>query len=631
MSLRNRLSLLLALFGVYAVLAAAVAIFGSHMRVERAAGEFQQIAGQTTRIEELELHLTEQTFLLKSLAAGHAEALAPYTSARKKWNVTLQQCARFAPMLSESDAWRQLYVSAEEFERQSNEFLKLMDEGDTREAKLFLRNHVEADLLPALRGRLKTLKSRLSDARNRSARELASTTSQVLTLTVGVALLAAVLVLGGGALVRRWLMRPISRLHAAAAQFREGNLDYRSQTGSRDELGELGAALNEMAGALAATDRKHRTMFANLRDAVVICDREATVLEYHDGDTEILGVEEHDHVGRPLLDVWPEWRGAVKDWQQVIRSAVDDGRRLRVHDVQLVSATSDRDGRYADFVVYRVDCLTKQCAAIVVRDATDRHQLQERLRHAETMEAVGTMAGGLAHDVNNLLSSVTGSLSSLANDLPDAKHKERIDVALRGCRRAAGLTKRLLNFARGIQGSPQTFSPAEVIDTIFDSMDAAAMQNLTVERALDPTVRVHMDQDQFAQIVMNLFRNARDASSEGGRIEVRLEQSRARHPGEPGAERPFAVLAVKDHGSGMTPEIENRAFEPFFTTKARTGARGRGMGLPIVYAAAKSAGGFVRVESERDVGTCVSVYLPMCGQPEGAPSAASDATALPSS
>lgn len=614
MSLRTKLMLLLSLFGLYAVVAAAAGMLGSHVHVGRAAEEFQRIAGHTTRIEELELHLTEQTFLLGQLVESHPHAMPAYIAARRKWTETLSQCAAFTPAPAHAQTWHQLQSSAQSFESESNAVLQLMEQDRTAEARLAFQNRLMTDAIPALRSQLDAFRAAWALRQNESARSLASTTSQVLLLTIGVGLLAALLLVGGAAMIRRWLISPLAGLQSITAQLREGNLDARSRITEGDELAQLGGALNRMAEALASSESKQRTLFANMRDAVVLCDREGTIIEYHDGDTQVLGVAADQHAGRPLLEVWPDWCAALPDWPTLIRSAVDDGRKVCVHDVHLESTAVGPNGRFVDFVIYRVDCRTRRYAAVVVRDVSQRHALQDQLRHAELMKAVGTMAGGLAHDVNNLLSGVTGSLTSLVGDLPDPKHKDRIDAALRACRRAAALAKRLLDFARGIHGNPQVFSPAEVTHTILDSMDPAQLEGLALRRNLDPAVRVCADQDQFAQIVLNLLSNARDACPDGGTIDVALQVNHAADPDHPGeGDQPMALLSVADDGSGMAPDIQSRIFEPFFTTKARAGARGRGLGLTMVYAAARNAGGFVRVQSRVGMGTTIRVYLPLHG------------------
>jgi hypothetical protein len=369
-------------------------------------------------------------------------------------------------------------------------------------------------------------------------------------------------------------------------------------------------ALNEMAQAISVSDRKQRTLFSNLHDALVICDASGMVVEYHDGDTGVLGVDERRHAGRRLLEVWPEWRHAAGDWSEIIRGAAEDGRRIRLHDVRLVPPDAGRNGPVVDFVVYRVECGDTPCAAIVVRDVTDRHDLQTKLHQAQTMEAIGTMAGGLAHDVNNLLSGVTSTLSSLEGEFHNSEHGERMQTALRACRRAAGLIRRLLQFAHGVQGNPLVFAPGEILETIVDSMEPSFFANLRVSREIDRDVRVRMDQDHFAQIVLNLLRNACDAMPEGGSLHIRLESAQARHPDQHDEDRTFALLTVTDTGGGIPREVQDRIFEPFFSTKSRTASRGLGMGLAIVYSTVKNTGGFVEADSKTGSGTSIRVYIP---------------------
>ncbi len=120
-----------------------------------------------------------------------------------------------------------------------------------------------------------------------------------------------------------------------------------------------------------------------------------------------------------------------------------------------------------------------------------------------------------------------------------------------------------------------------------------------------------MDQDQFAQILLNLLRNAEDAMPAGGKLRVSLRTIRTRNPDTSEPERPYACLEVRDSGIGMSPDVEQRVFEPFFSTKPRTDQHGRGMGMAIVHSAVTNAGGFVQIESEPTVGTTVRVFIPV--------------------
>jgi signal transduction histidine kinase len=263
-----------------------------------------------------------------------------------------------------------------------------------------------------------------------------------------------------------------------------------------------------------------------------------------------------------------------------------------------------------DLQIYPIEYGGLRHAAVVLRDVTERNRLQSRLRRAETMEAVGTMASGLAHDFNNLLTSVMGTLSSLASEFTASTHTEHIRSALRACRTAAGLSKRLLGFADSTEGTPQAFGLAETIETIIDSLDSSFFDGIEVWKQLDHSVQTKMDPDQFTQVAMNLLRNARDAMQKNGRLRISVSSITAENPDTGAGEQPYALLVLEDSGGGMAPDVQKRAFEPFFTTKSRAERRGRGLGLAIVYSAVNNAGGFVQVESRPGEGTMFRVYLP---------------------
>ena len=616
MSLRKRLILLLGIFALYAVVAASITIYGNQWHIKNSLVRFERAIGQTMQIDRLHLLLAEQMFHLSELVEGQTGSLDLYSSSRDEFFANLQQATAFAP--DARDGWDRTEIVrlAESFENESNRCLALIEAESREEASDVLATRLQEKLVPELRARLIQGKVQLSAIQNESARELDVSSSRMLVGTVAVGILAAALTIVGALLIHRWLMSPLGRLQEAARHYSEGDLAYRTSETRRDELGELGIALNNMARTVAASEQKHRTLFANLRDAVVICDGDGMIIEYHDGDARLLSVEEGQNAGRYLLDVWPEWRSVEIDWPVIIHAAIADGRRQEVIDVSLSRPGQQTNDTYVDFVVYRVDYGEQRHVAIVVRDASERNRLQRRARRAETMEAVGVMAGGLAHDVNNLLSSVMGALSTLASEQADSEQTERIQAALKTCRRAAGLTKRLLNFAHGAHGTRQVFAPGDVIETILDSLDPEFLEAIELEEDLDRSAFVQMDQDQFAQIVLNLLRNAHDAMDAGGRLWISLRTTLARNPDTAAPERPYVCLEVRDSGVGMSPDIKERVFEPFFSTKSRTGQHGRGMGMAVVYSAVSNAGGFVRIESEPSVGTTVRVCIPLVSSVE---------------
>ncbi len=248
----------------------------------------------------------------------------------------------------------------------------------------------------------------------------------------------------------------------------------------------------------------------------------------------------------------------------------------------------------------------------VQTDVTERRELERQLLHAQKLEAIGTLAGGVAHDFNNMLLVIRGYSSLLARRLPEGELQDaahRIDAAVE---RAAGFTRKLLAFSRQqALWSEATDVGALVSDTLrlLEHMLGSDVE-LVADLAEDLPVLV-VDRSQVEQALLNLVTNARDAMPHGGTLTVRTEavelgESYAAmfEGASPG---PHLLLQVSDTGVGMDEQAQNHAFDPFFTTKVD----GTGLGLSIVYGLAKQTGGHVRLHSEVGVGTTVKLYLPV--------------------
>lgn len=628
MNLRRRLLLLLSGFAVFAVLSTLVTVFGIQWRIDSAIGSFTQAMSRTVDLDRLHVSLREQRTLLRDIVSGAQETAKPYFESREEFFKRLLDIARSTRDLGDEDHSAELVRVAQTFERDSDLCLSLVQASRIDEAKKHLRGRIEGVLIPELDGRLRRAQALLDQARHQSTLELNTTAKRTLAVTIVVGALAASLVLLGGILIRRWVMIPIAELRRATDRFSAGDFRHRVPPSSGDELGLLGSALNEMAqrvsdagATLQASEAKHRALFRNLRDAVVICDIGGRVIECHDGDTQVLGIEGSEAIGRRVEDVWPEWRSATADWLSAIEGTASRGRRYRFPAVKIERPGEEAtEETYCDFLVYRVELGEQRFAAIVVRDVTDRQRLQSRLRRAETMEAVGTLAGGLAHDFNNLLAGVTGTLSLLATEITESKHAERIRMALRACWQAAALSRRLLNFATSTHGTPQVFRVGEMVQTILRSLDSSFLEGIDVRTELGDRICTRMDRDQFTQVVLNLLRNARDAMPDGGTLRLKVETAMTHDPDEGSLDHLCAVLVVADTGCGMSPEVQKRVFEPLFTTKSRAARRGRGLGMAVVYSAVKNARGFLRLTSAKGEGTDVRVYLPACEEVDAMPS-----------
>jgi PAS domain S-box-containing protein len=255
-------------------------------------------------------------------------------------------------------------------------------------------------------------------------------------------------------------------------------------------------------------------------------------------------------------------------------------------------------------------------------DVTDRISLEEQFRHAQKMEAVGQLAGGVAHDFNNILTAVIGYadllLSRMSKNDPSRPAVEEIH---KGGERAASLTRQLLAFSRRAATQPRIVDLNAAIRNLEPMVRRLVDERIRFELNLSETIRrVRIDPTQLEQVIVNLAVNARDAMPEGGvisiqtdRMELAAAQAQSSFGIDPGS---YVRLRVRDTGGGIGPEVMQHIFEPFFTTKAP--GRGTGLGLATVYGIVRQHGGCVRVDSELGHGTEFEILLPEIAAPEQA-------------
>jgi PAS domain S-box-containing protein len=236
----------------------------------------------------------------------------------------------------------------------------------------------------------------------------------------------------------------------------------------------------------------------------------------------------------------------------------------------------------------------------VMLDGTDRKKEEERLSEVLRLEAIGRLAGGVAHDLNNMLVAILGYSELLGRtlDIDDPRRRD-VDQITEAATRSAKLTRQLLAFARRELIQPQRLELNQVVERSEASLRGVLGSNIALAIQLSPEAGwIYADPSQVEQVIMNLVLNARDAMPAGGRITIETGPGPDRH----------VMLAVHDNGHGMDPTTLRRIWEPFFTTKPA--GRGAGLGLAAVHGAVKQSGGFVGAESEPNKGTVVSVYWP---------------------
>ena len=265
-------------------------------------------------------------------------------------------------------------------------------------------------------------------------------------------------------------------------------------------------------------------------------------------------------------------------------------------------------------------------------DITERKQMEQNLLHASKLEALGRLTGGIAHDFNNMLSVVIGSLDLLEKSLAgNDKASRRARMALEGALRCADLTNRLLAFSRRQPLQASVVDLLELVPGMLELLRRTLGESIDVQlETEDGLWPILVDRSQFEAVLVNLAVNARDAMPEGGRLTIKMK-NRDLDGGDPqGAELPgpSVEISVIDTGTGMPPEVLNRAFEPFFTTKEV--GKGTGLGLSMTYGFVKQSGGHVEINSRPGDGTTVRMLLPRAAHVDASPQApAADQTVEP--
>jgi PAS domain S-box-containing protein len=346
----------------------------------------------------------------------------------------------------------------------------------------------------------------------------------------------------------------------------------------------------------------HKQMIESLPSAILVCDASTLVVVEHNSAASAFfekiraaGPGSRGLLGREINEFFPDFEATL---EPVLRRAVETGTHCFADELRLSSSPGgDR------FVAVTVQPMSVEDAAMYLMvslfDVTQKVSARERQHVLQRMESVGTLAGGLAHDVNNILFAIGGHAYLLRAQnvmTPEALAElDQIDAAIA---RARNLTTKLLTFVRG--GSPERHR-VQVNDIVTETLrmlSGSLGAGVEVETSLDPHLpSVLADGGGVQQIVMNFCVNASDAMDAAGRLRV----STVRESG-------FVRLDVEDSGPGIPDAIRSRIFEPFFTTKSE---RGTGLGLSVVYGLVKNYGGAVTAGNAPGGGARFTVRLPV--------------------
>ena len=354
--------------------------------------------------------------------------------------------------------------------------------------------------------------------------------------------------------------------------------------------------------------RQQASLLDKAQDAIMVCDLQFQVLFWNNGAGRMYGWALNEALGKSLDDLvlrghpgrLSEIREALEtsdEWITETSHSRKDGNELTVE---------------SRWTLVRDDRGKPDYYLVIITDITEKRRAEEQLLRAQRMESIGTLAGGIAHDLNNVLSPILMAVEMLQLKNRDPEVERWLEVIRKSSERGADLIKQVLTFARGLEGRRVSVQLKYLVRDIVKVVAETLPKNISVEYRIAPDLRpILADPTQIQQVLMNLCVNARDAMPDGGTLtvsveNVRMDETAARM--NPEAEiGEYVVLSVADTGTGMSAEVKNRIFDPFFTTKEV--GKGTGLGLSTSLSIVKSHGGFLNVYSDLGQGSRFSVYF----------------------
>lgn len=372
--------------------------------------------------------------------------------------------------------------------------------------------------------------------------------------------------------------------------------------------------LKQSIGAMSKSDETYRALFNCMAEGfalheIITNDRDEPIdyrfIEVNPAFERLTGKHKEDIIGKTLLEVFPD---SEKVWIERY------GRVALTGTPESFSEYSKGAGRWYDVSAYSP--VHRQFACIFI-DITAARGLEDRLRQTQKMESVGTLAGGVAHDFNNILTAIMGAGAMLQRSLDgDTELEPFVRQILNSSERAAQLTHNLLSFSRNQTIKPLLVDANAIVTTMQNFIEHIIGNDITLEIVCSSELLpVCVDRSQIEQVLMNLAVNARDAMPDGGvvRLETACVDSRDHVLELDGCQSGrYAQIVLRDTGFGMDAETSARIFDPFFTTKQI--GYGSGLGLSMAYGIIRQHDGTITVQSEPGEGAVFRIYLPLQGE-----------------
>jgi len=394
----------------------------------------------------------------------------------------------------------------------------------------------------------------------------------------------------------RWMHDEMRVVHDAQSQAQEFvgywfDISERKQAEERMEL-QL-SALTATANAIVITDREGKIEWANPAFTKLTG---YNVVEVIGGNPRTL--KSGEHPPEFYADLWATIRSG-KVWHGELVNKRKNGQHY--HEDMTITPVRSIQGQITHFVAIK-------------QDVTERRQLEDQLRQSQKMDAIGQLAGGVAHDFNNILAAllVQVELINMVEDLPE-EVRDGLNQIHTGVNHAASLTRQLLLFSRRQVMQPRPLDLNEVVTNLVKMLQRVIGENVRLQLNLHSSPLItHADAGMIEQVLMNLAINARDAMPEGGRLSIdTVDHIVAESLGDSNPDAApgrYVCLRVSDTGHGIPPEVLPRIFEPFFTTKEA--GKGTGLGLATVFGIVKQHHGWIKVDNQPGRGVAFQIYFP---------------------
>lgn len=355
--------------------------------------------------------------------------------------------------------------------------------------------------------------------------------------------------------------------------------------------------------------REQAALLDQAQDAILVRDLQHNILFWNKGAEHVYGWTADEATGKNAAHLL--LKEPTTQFEQARRAVIENGewrgemRQIRRDGTEIVVESR--------WTLVRDDLGVPTSILVINTDVTDKKSMEAQFLRAQRMESIGTLASGIAHDLNNVLSPILMAIDMLRLKATDESTRKWLEVLRANAERGGDMVRQVLSFARGVEGERVALQPRHLIKEIVKILRETFPKSIEINHQLpDNLWIISADATQMHQVLMNLCVNARDAMPEGGAISIRAENivldknyARLHIEAKPGR---FVLVTVSDTGPGMSPEIQSRIFEPFFTTKEMS--KGTGLGLSTALTIVKSHGGFMNVYSEVNKGSQFALYLP---------------------